>query len=156
MDARSGELARDVDAARYVGGAHFDPDTGAVNASAFDRQPKDTDGLSFTRTGFWSANDSDADDAQIRKIVGSRMAFGKSACFVEMNVGSAVDALSIDGEEFWFREDSLEAEGTMLANPAHALLIGLPYKGEIIGSLRSEVAGDRLCRVIKRRFPARL
>jgi hypothetical protein len=32
--------------------------------------------------------------------------------------------------------------------------MGLPFKGESVGSLKSEVAGDKLKHIIIRKFPA--
>jgi hypothetical protein len=138
---------------RYVGGKHIGDSTGALNGSAFDRTPKDRDGLSFTQRLilFKSAK---KDEAEIRRIVGSRLHMGKMAVFAELNVGAALGALKAFEADFYFREDALAAEGNMLANPAHALLIGLPFVGETVGSLRSEHAGDILRQTVRDTFPA--
>ena len=146
-------LSREKNVARYVGKSHFDPNTGGVGASAFDRMPKDTDGLSVTQCGIF-AKTSNKDDAQIRRVVGSRMKLGATACFAQLNVGAALDALTTFENEFYFQEDPLFAENERLANPAHALLIGLPFKDEAIGTLKAELAGDLLKRIIQRTFPA--
>lgn len=141
------------DVTRYVGGAHFDPGTGQINGSAFDRTPRDVDGLSVNRVGFLGA-DVAADRAELRRVMGSRLTLGKTAVFVQLNVGEALDALAEFEEDIFFTPDPLEAVGDKLANPAHALCIGLPFKGEATGSLKSAVAGDRLRAVIRDRFPA--
>lgn len=153
--AGSARLAREKNVARYVGGSHVDTNTGQVNGSAFDRGPKDIDGLSFTQLGVLAV-DPVNDAIQIRRVVGSRLALGKSACFAELNVGTSLAALSDFDVAFAFVENPLPAEGSALANPAHALLLGLPFKGEDIASLRSELAGDLLALKIIRTFPARV
>ena len=146
-------LGRDEIVARYVGGAHVDLNTGQINGSAFDRTPKDIDGLSFTRRNILD-DDCDADRAAIRQAVGSRLRFGRTAVFAELPVGIAAEALEPFDGEFFFVEDPLEAQGLALANLAHALLIGLPFRGEQVGSLKSEIAGDRLRVCIVDRFAA--
>ncbi|MBV8686165.1 MAG: hypothetical protein JOZ90_16450 [Alphaproteobacteria bacterium] len=138
---------------RYVGGSHFDPDTGEVNGSAFERTPKDTDGVSVTRCRFFSA-EVEKDHAEIRRIVGSRLKLGKTAVFVELNTGAILDALASFEEDVAVVEDPLPRDGEALPNPAHALIIGFPFKGEAVGSLRSEEAGDALRKIIRRKFPA--
>ncbi len=146
-------LERDEIVARYVGGAHIDAGTGQINGSAFDRTSKDVDGLSFTRRGMFAA-DSEADRAVIRQVVGSRLRLRRTAVFAEVEVGSALEALHAFESAIDFIEDPLDAEEDALANPAHALLIGYPFRGESIGSLKSEVAGDQLRLRIYDRFAA--
>jgi hypothetical protein len=138
---------------RYVGGKHVGNSTGALNGSAFDRTPKDSDGLSFTQRLILSKNPK-SDEAEIRRVLGSRLTMGKTAVFAELNVRGALAALKAFEGDFHFREDALAKQGDMLANPAHALLIGLPFKGEAVGSLRSEHAGDLLRQTVIRTFPA--
>lgn len=138
---------------RYVGGSHFDPGTGGINGSAFERTPKDVGGVSFARRGVHSTVEADDRDA-IRRVAGSRLKLGRNAVFAELQVGAALDVLREFAEDVFFRQDPLAAEGDKLADPAHALLIGFPFKGEQVGSLKSEVAGDRLRRCVSARFPA--
>jgi hypothetical protein len=146
-------VAQEEDLTRYCGGAHFDADTGEVNGSAFDRNPKDIDGVSVTRCRFFSDVIED-DQNEIRRVVGSRLKFGKTAIFVELNTGDLLDALAEFEQEISVIQDPLPAQAGALPNPAHALIIGFPFRGEAIGSLKSELAGDRLRRIILRRFPA--
>ncbi|WP_156370209.1 hypothetical protein [Novosphingobium sp. Leaf2] len=141
------------DITRYVGGSHFDAATGQVNASAFDRSPKDVDGLSVNRVGVFSREIRD-DRFELRRVMASRMKIGKTAVFVQFNVGDALSALAEFEEEIFVAADPLVADGVGLANPAHAVIVGLPFKGEAIGSLKAELAGDRLRAVIKDTFPA--
>ncbi len=150
-DARC--LPSDQVVARYVGALHIDPITGQINGSAFERSPKDTDGVSFTRRGML-AEDTDQDRAAIRGVVGSRLRLGRTAVFAELQVGDALAALERFDQDVSFVEDPLPAEGAMLANPAHALLIDLPFKGDHVGSLKSEAAGDYLRQCVRDRFPA--
>lgn len=138
---------------RYVGASAFDRAMGLVNGSAFDRTPKDHDGVSVTRRGIL-AQDSLEDEDEIRRAVGSRLRLGLTAIFVELNVGEALHALAEFEQEVLVCEDPLQAENGYLPNPAHALILGLPFAGETVGSLRSEVASDRLRQIIRRRFPA--
>jgi hypothetical protein len=147
------KLAKTKSVVRYVGGAHLDPNTRMIGGSAFDRGPKDTDGLSFTQCGILAKQQA-KDDNEIRRIIGSRIALGKTACFAELNVGEAIDALSNFERAFWFQLDPVPKDGEQLENPAQTLLIGLPFKGEAVGSLNSELAGDLLRRCIRRTFPA--
>lgn len=124
-----------------------------VGGSAFDRSPKDIDGLSFTQCGMLAKQQA-KDQSEIRRIIGSRIALGKTARFAELNVGEAIVALSNFERAFWFQPDPVPQDGERLENPAHTLLIGLPFKGESVGSLNSELAGDLLRRCIRRTFPA--
>ena len=149
----SQRLGAEENVARYVGGMHFDPTTGQVNGSAFERTRKDHDGVSVTRRGIFS-NDEAEDRAAIRKVTSSRLKLGKMAVFAELNVGNALESLAEFEQEVYFAADPLEAKGEALANPAHALLIGFPFLGEQVGSLTSELAGDRLRQCIHDRFPA--
>jgi hypothetical protein len=139
--------------ARYVGGAHFDPGTGEINGSAFERTAKDTDGLSVTRCRFFAA-DVPTDDEAIRHVVGSRLKLGKTAVFAEVNTGQVLDVLGVFEQDVSIVQDPLLAKHAVLANPAHALIMGLPFKGESVGSLKSEIAGDKLKQIIIRKFPA--
>ena len=150
----SEKLADTENAARYVGGSKFDTETARLLVAAFDRERKDEDGLSFNRTGILSSVQAD-DDNQIRAIMASRIIVGKNAVFAEMNVGDVCRQLAHFGGEFRFEAEPLEAEGTKLANPVHALLIGLPFVGETIDSLKSEVASDLLTQAVMRLFWAR-
>lgn len=147
------QLKPDELVARYVGGAHIDGETGQINGSAFDRTPKDVDGVSFTRRGMFAA-EAEADRTVIRQVVGSRLRLGRTAVFAEVQVGSTLKALHEFESSIEFVEDPLEPEENALANPAHALLIGYPFKNESIGSLKSEVAGDQLRLRILDRFAA--
>lgn len=137
---------------RYAGGSHYDATTGEVNGSAFDREAKDADGLSVNRVGVLS-RDKDEDRASTRRVLATRRTLGRTAIFVELNVGAALEALAEFEEDIFMCHDALEKEGDKAANPAHALVIGLPFKGEAVGSLKSELAGDRLRGVVCDTFP---
>ncbi|WP_174279909.1 hypothetical protein [Sphingomonas bacterium] len=146
-------LPPDTIVARYVGGLHLDPGTGQINGSAFERTAKDIDGVSFTRRGILAIG-TQQDRAAIRQVMASRLRLGATAVFAELQAGTALDALSEFEQAVSFVEDALAADGDRLANPAHALLLGFPFRGEQVGSLKSEVAGDRLRSCIIDRFPA--
>ena len=137
---------------RYVGGSNYDRDQGLVNGAAFARKNKDEDGLSFTERGIL-ADTLHSDISRIWEILASRMAIGKTACLCEINVGRALEALEEFADTFEFHADPLEPEGEKLPNPAHALLIGLPFEGEAIGSLKSELAGDLLRQNVQGIYP---
>lgn len=148
-------VSREIDLARYVGGSHFDETTNQINGSAFDRMPKDHDGLSVNRCGVFDSN-VDLDRQAMRVVTASRMKVGKTAVFIQFNTGAALDALAEFNQEILICEDPLPADGAALANPAHALVVGLPFKGESLGSLKSELAGARLRATIFDRFSATL
>ena len=146
-------VSENEDVTRYVGGAHFDGTTGQLNASAFDRTRKDDDGLSVNRVNVFSG-DVNEDRTQLRQVMASRMSLGRSAIFAQLNIGAALAALAEFEEDLFVGRDPLGADGTKLANPAHALFIGLPFKGEAIGSLKAEIAGDRLRALVHDHFTA--
>ena len=143
------------DLCRYAGGAHFDKSTGKIGAGVFDRHPKDHDGLSVNRRGIFSVNEAD-DDAAIRHVTSTRMTLGKTARFVVINAGVMLAALEEFEREVFVCADPLEEVGKAAANPAHALIIGLPFVGEEVGSMTSELIGDRLRRLTSMGFPAHL
>ena len=160
MSSVAGEeekLSADNNVVRYVGGGSISlgPNEGEfeIGAGAFERSTKDEDGLSFIER-FVLAKQSNSDEDEIRRVLGSRRSFGKTAQFAELNVGKALEALSYFDNDFYFCEDPLPEDGEMLANPAHALLIGLPFKGEPAGSMTSELAGELLSGTVERIFPA--
>lgn len=140
---------------RYVGGASYDPVTKEVDGGAFGRKPKDTDGLSFTIRMILDS-DSESDKNRIREIFSTHIKVGKTAIFAELNVGDVEEALEEFGDGFFFQHDPLPEDGEKLANPAHAILNGLPFIGEAAGSLKSEYAGDLLKNLVLDKFPAAL
>ena len=157
-EARENErLTNDKNVVRYVGGSHvvINPVSGEfeIDASAFDRTTKDHDGLSFIERLVLST-DPQRDEVEIRRVLSARRSFGKSARFAELNVGQAIEALRVFDSDFYFCEDPLPASNGIPANPAHALLKGLPFVGEAVGSLRSEWAGELLSGTVTRTFPA--
>jgi hypothetical protein len=152
---RPSRLGDQTNVVRYVGGSYApeSPDGSGIVIlpGAFDR--KDEDGLSFIqRLILAKAEKQDKD--RICLVFASRRTPGKTAVFAEMNVGDALQALSVFDNDFFFIEDPLPAEGEMLANPAHALLVGLPFPGVAIGSIQSEFAGQLLASVVLNTFPA--
>lgn len=146
-------VTRVEDLCRYAGALQFDKGTGSVGANVFDRHPKDDDSLSVNRRGIFSNSEAD-DDAAIRRVSATRGAPGKTARFIVINTGSMLDILEEFEREVFVCEDPLEAEGDKAANPAHALIVGLPFVGEEIGSMTSELIGDRLRRITSNGFPA--
>jgi hypothetical protein len=138
---------------RYVGGSNYSASTGVLNGIAFERPPKDVDGLSVTQRLVLARN-SEKDKTEIRTVFASRMTLGKTAVFAELNVGRALSKLARFDEEFFFLADPLPESDQKLANPAHALLKGLPFVGDEVGSLKSELAGDLLRSVVHDVFSA--
>jgi hypothetical protein len=160
MTEATGESQRlrdDKNVVRYVGGSHVAPipdsDEFEIDGSAFDRTAKDVDGLSFIERLVLSTNQK-LDEDEIRSVLGARRLFGKTARFAELNVGQALEALYVFDQDFYFCEDPLPENGDIPAIPAHALLKGLPFKEEAIGSLTSEWAGELLSGAVLRTFPA--
>jgi hypothetical protein len=153
------KLSADKNVVRYVGGGSISlgPSEGEfeIGAGAFERSTKDEDGLSFIER-LILAKQSKADEDEICRVLASRRSFGKTAQFAELNAGKALEALSYFDSDFYFCEDPLSEDGEKLANPAHTLLIGLPFKGEPAGSMTSELAGELLSGTVERLFPAML
>lgn len=120
-----------------------DVDQDKVNGSAFDRVPKDEDGVSVCRLGIFDAA-RDRDLAMIRVVLGSSLTLKPNGRLAEIGV-SDIEAVGQEvGELLAVIEDALAANPPALANPAHALIDGLPFKGASIGSLTAELAGDLL------------
>jgi hypothetical protein len=136
---------------RYVGGSHIHGNE--IDGGAFERSPKDADGVSIAIRRIFSKN-SEEDIAQIRSVVGARLKLGKTGVFAELNVGTALSVLHEFEESITIELAPLAAEGDWPHDPAHGLILGLPFKGEQIGSLRSELAGDLLARRIIGKYPA--
>jgi hypothetical protein len=152
------EVSEDENILRYVSLTGYDPDANIVNGSAFDRKPKDDDGLSVTRVGVFS-DDAEEDLRQIRFVSSKWLTIRKSGRFAELNVGSlyrALARLDRDIQDVSVVENPLEALNGKPANPAHALILGLPFRGEAVGSLTSELAGDLIRRTVIRLHPAAL
>ena len=147
-------LPETANVVRYVGGSNYNDSTGVLNGIAFERPPKDINGLSVTQRLVLARN-SEKDKTEIRKVFASRMTPGKTAVFAELNVGKALNVLKRFDEEFYFLSDPLPPCDQKLANPAHALLKGLPFVGEEVGSLKSERAGDLLRSVVHDIFSAK-
>ena len=152
-EGKTKELASAANVVRYVGGSQYDHATGILNGEAFIRPLKDIDGMSFTQRLIFSTNSED-DKNEIRRVFASRMNVGKTAIFAELNVEKALTALAQFEEEFHFLADPLPLDGSKLANPAHSLLIGLPFAGEAVGSLKSELAGDFIRKTVHGKFSA--
>lgn len=136
---------------RHVGGSHID--NGVINGSAFERTAKDVDGVSISLRGVFSTS-TKSDVSRIREVVGARRNLGRSSVFAELNAGTTLSVLQSFEEQVSIVSAPLECEGELPADPAHALIVGLPFKGETVGSLRSEVAGDLLARRIICTYPA--
>lgn len=129
-------------------------DDGIVDGSAFERCPKDKDGVSVVRR-MVLAKLHDADLQQIRKVVASRMRIGGESFFAEINVGSALVVLREFDNSIRIIKDPLAKNGAKLANPAHALIVDLPLQHEKVGGLLSQVAGDLLARLVIALHPAK-
>lgn len=138
---------------RYVGGAHIDSKTNEINGSAFERSPKDKDGVSFNRRNIFCYCEK-CDRENIISIMKTRMTLGKKSRFAEIVVGDVLAKMAQeDGISIAFYEDFLDEEPGIPSNPAHAILKGLPFTGEKIGSLSSELAGDFLRQCIVHEYP---
>lgn len=134
---------------RYVSATAYDASTNMVNASAFERKPKDLDGLSVLRKGIFSKN-SDADLRELCTVFSKWWTIRKSGRFAELNVGELLAALKIFERDVSVVADPLSEEGDKPANPAHALVLGLPFEGEAVGSLTSELAGDLIRKLVRK------
>lgn len=141
------------DICRFVGVRAYDRVTKKADASAFSRKKKDHDGLSVNRRGVFS-EDVNIDNANIRAVMRCRLSMKATETFIVLNTGAILDALTEFGREVFVCQDPLPADGDILANPAHALIVGLPFKDEPIGSMTSEAVGDILRRLVTDYFPA--
>lgn len=134
---------------------HIDFKNGIVGSSAFDRPEKDTDGLSVCRRGVL-AEDAPEDLRRIQRVLGAWRTLKASHRLAQLSVS---DILAV-GEEtkraLSVIEDPLEAEPPKPANPAHALIHGLPFAGAEEGTLDSVTAADLLARKVdaKNVYPA--
>lgn len=128
---------------RYARPSDVHGDT--LNGSAFDRKAADRDGVSVCRLGVFQAEPV-GDLDQIRRAMGSRLRLKPAGRLAEISVGAIEDVGREVDELLFVVEDALPAEGGHPANPAHALIDGLPFKGASVGSLSSELAGDLLRR----------
>lgn len=144
-------VSGESDFVRHVGGSHIHGTE--INGSAFERAPKDTDGVSISIRRIFSP-DTQTDVAEIRRVVGARRKLGKNSVFAELNVGTALSVLREFDETIEIISNPLPATDEFPSDPSHGLITGLPIKDDAIGSLRSELAGDLLARRILRIYPA--
>lgn len=133
-----------------------DYEEGILSGSAFYRPAKDADGLSVTRRGYFYATDDVADMREIRAIMVSRaFPLGDDSCFAELSVEDIIAAGREAQTIFSVVEapsKSKDKEGK-LANPAHAIIDGLPLEGTSIGSFSSQLVGDLLVSKVRREHP---
>lgn len=147
------KIQDDADVVRHVDRRSYDSSTNEYDPSAFYRTKKDQDGLSFMQR-LVLANEDHADRKEIQRVFALRYKPHKKDVFAELNVHDALETLRDFGQELFFCADPIPASDEIEANDAHVLMIGLPFEGDKIGSLRFEVAGDRLGKVVKGNFPA--
>lgn len=133
-----------------------DYDSGMLHSSAFNRPAKDADGLSVTQLGVLEPKDHDADMRVIRAIMISRgIPLGEDTCFAELAVSDIIEAGREAMTTFSVLHSPSKAklgEGK-LANPAHAIINGLPLEGLSIGSLTSQLVSDLLLTKVRREIP---
>lgn len=114
-----------------------------VNGTAFDRRPTDVTGLSVSRLGIFDP-DRARDLAMLRTVIGSALTLSPNGRLAEIGVGT-IEAVGREvGQLLHVAENALPAVTPALANPAHALIDGLPFKGAPVASLQNETAGDLL------------
>ncbi|TRD12308.1 hypothetical protein FGU71_10830 [Erythrobacter insulae] len=146
---------------RYV--RPSDTDAGIVNGSAFERKPKDVDGVSVTRANYYSVDD-DTDIECVRTVIGSNLNLAKTGLFARLpcdgvrEIGTIVEAVldvlaaPTQGTDFDPLCDLGKKPDPGFANDAHAIISGLPFAGSDEGTLASELAGDLLCRTITKTY----
>lgn len=127
---------------------HIDFKKGILGASAFDRPEKDHDGLSVTRRHVLIPDDDAADLKRIREVLGAWRMLKASHRLAQISVGDILAAGAEANRALSVVEDPIEAEPPKPANPAHALILGLPFAGAEKGSLDAVMASDLLARKI--------
>lgn len=119
--------------------------------------------MSVTRADYFSS-DSQHDLNCVRTVVGSALTLSKNGAFallgcedvreVGRTVEAALDVISspVPGKPFDPTKDVGERAEENFENRAHAIIDGLPFVGTEEGTLAAELAGDLLCRAIKKTF----
>lgn len=149
--AKNDPLAEGENVVRYV--AEEDYDVGVISGTAFERVEKDHDGLSVNRLGILVADNVEADLIAIRSIMLTRsVPLDPEGCFAQLNVKQ----IRYIGHQLSVSIDVVESASAgrpregKLPNPAHASIVGLPYKGNEY----AEYASDLLRKSVVRHFPA--
>jgi hypothetical protein len=121
---------------------------GRVNGSAFLRRAQDEDGLSVSRPAVFG--DGEHALVQIRSL--ARLKMKATGGLARVNVGRMKEVVAEAAElELQVVEDHLPAEGLHLADPSHALVVGLPSSLE---SPFNEVIGDLIAAEVTAVHPA--
>lgn len=120
---------------------------GFVQSTAFDRPEKDRDGLSVSRRGVFSAED-ETDLRTLRQVIGAWRQVKASQRLAQISVADILDAGREADRVLSVIEAWVEADYPKPANPAHAIICGLPFMGADEGSLGSVAAADILARKI--------
>lgn len=127
--------------ARYVSGGQVDGDL--ISGEAFQLKPKDDGGLSVNWPAVFDA-DLGLAAGEIKRR--ARITVRPSGRYAILNVREILD-ISRQADELnqlSVIEDPLEAEGEKLADPSHALILGLPLPDD----LQAQMAGDLLARLV--------
>jgi hypothetical protein len=127
---------------------HIDFKMGIVGSSAFDRPEKDHDGLSVSRRGVL-ASDEATDLRLIKEVLGAWRTLKASNQLAQISVADILAAGEEARRALLVIEDPVAAEPPKPGNPAHALILGLPFIGSDTGSLDALTAGDLLARKIE-------
>lgn len=157
----SGELVR------YIRPA--DIDGVIVSGTAFERKLKDKDGVSVTRLGMFSKA-LEKDLNSIRTVMNSRLKMaatgklGQISSVAIANVGSktrtALEVMTSPSSGTAFNADKdigrELGKNKKFANPAHAVIVGLPFNEGELDDLEADLAGDLLARAISTLHPIQI
>lgn len=114
-----------------------------VNGTAFERRLTDITGVSVTRLGMFDP-DRVRDLVEVRRVMATAMRMKRNRRLAEIGVGD-IEAVGREvGQLLQVMENTSPADLPVLANPAHAVINGLPFVGAPVASLQSELAGDLL------------
>ncbi|WP_198355702.1 hypothetical protein [Sphingomonas sp. MA1305] len=139
--AKGDRVGADQEVVRYARPSDFDE--GVLSGSAFDRNAKDYDGVSVCRLGVFSANlDEDLDS--IRAVLGAWRSLKKNGRLAQISVQDIEAVGSEVRQVLVVVEDEIASAEDKPANPAHALIEGLPF----IGGAAADLASDLLRRKV--------
>jgi hypothetical protein len=125
---------------------------GILASTAFDRPMKDKDGLSICQLGVFS-DDTEADINQLREILRAWMELKPNGKLAKLLVGDIISVGEEVKQSLAIIEDHVPAKDGKPENIAHALIIGLPFKGAPQGDLDGLLASDLLARKVVKLIP---
>lgn len=139
------ELTAEQEVVRYA--RPSDVPNGFLLSTAFERPEKDKNGLSICQLYVFSPH-LDADLVALRQVLGAWMNLKPNGRFAQLSVADIVAVGEEVAQTLSVVEDPVAAQGDKPANPAHSLIVGLPFKGADQGELGAVLASDLLARKV--------